>query len=118
MIDFVKVEQSVKKLKDQVNNGEIDHQTFETRLVDMIDYAADGHYWMFGHKTRHWYRHDGTQWVLDDPGKLKKLTPSNGATGSNPQQSLTNLWASVNWGWFVGSLVLLLLVATLVYTSV
>lgn len=118
MIDFVKVEQSVKQLKNQVHSGELDQQTFETRLVEMIDYAADGHYWMFGYKTQHWYRHDGQQWVPDDPGRLRKLTPSKNASISKPQQSLTDTWASVNWGWFIASLIVLMLIAGIIYNSV
>jgi len=118
MIDFIKVEQTVKALKNQVSIGEIDQQTFKDRLTDMIDYAADGYYWMYGHKTESWYRHDGQQWVPDDPGRLQNLTPSHNNPVSNASQSLAELWSSVSWGWFIAGLLIFGIMAWIVYNSI
>ncbi len=124
MINFLRVEQSVKELKSQIIAGEIDQLTFEDHLLGMIDYAADGCYWMFGHKTDNWYRHNGEQWVPDDPGKLRYLMPSSGSK-QHPQNppissSLPDLkagWKAINWGWFVASLIVLGLIAAIIYNS-
>jgi hypothetical protein len=122
MIDFSKVEQSVRKLKRQVTAGEIDQKTFEARLVEMIDFAADGYYWMFGHDSERWYRHDGQQWVPREPGKLRLLTPSQNGDQIDPLlptvgENIISEWRSVNWGWFIVSLITLSLIAWIVYSS-
>ncbi len=122
MIDFSKVEQSVRKLKRQVTAGEIDQETFEARLVAMIDFAADGYYWMFGHDSERWYRHDGKKWIPRAPGDLRKLTPSGNGDHDEPLlppvgETLVSRWRSVNWGWFIVSLVTLSLIAWAVFIS-
>jgi len=121
MIDFSKVEQSVRQLKQQVTAGNIDQATFDARLLELIDYAADGHYWMFGHKTERWYRHNGQHWIPDDPGRLRHLTPSHNPSQSNPapkEPDMGQLWNAINWPWFVASLVALGLISWLVFSSV
>jgi len=118
MIDFIKVEQSVTQLKNQLSTGEIDQRAFEKRLADLIDYAADGYYWMFGYKTGNWYRHDGQQWVPDNPGRLRELTPSKNTSAANPGSGLAALWSSVNWGWFISGLIILGFIAAIIFNSV
>ena len=134
MIHFTQVEQSVRQLKQQMVEGEIDQDAFERRLLELVDVAPDGHYWMFGHKTDSWYRHDGQQWVKKDPGKLRDLAapqddepPQHADIPGNPQplnppplngdNSLNSAWRSINWAWFVASLVIIGLVAWIVYAS-
>ena len=122
MIDFLKVELSVKELKNQVAAGAIDQQTFEGYLLEMIDYAADGYYWMFGYKSENWYRHDGEKWMRDEPGQLRYLTPSynhklDNSFSVGSGKSLESLWASINWVWFITSLIILGLIGWVVYVS-
>lgn len=114
MINFSNVEQSVRALKSQVAAGEIDQQAFESHLITMIDFAPDGCYWMFGHKSERWYRYDGRQWIPDDPGKLRKLAS---AQNIQAEQDLASLWGTVNWTWFIASLITLGLIVWIVYTS-
>ena len=131
MINFDKVEQSVKTLKQQFAAGTIDKNTFEARLLELIDFAADGYYWMFGHETERWYQHDGQEWIQKDPGNLRLLAPRE---PENPHQAtdegagglqittfsnttLTATWRSVEWGWLIMSLALLILIGWIVYTS-
>jgi hypothetical protein len=124
MINFLEVERSVQALKAQIAAGQIDQATFEACLLKLIDIAPDGYYWMFGHETETWYRHDGQQWLAADPGELVTIIPQykpparNSRTpaevGRNPGPGLETL----NWGWFVVSLIWLGLIAWIVYSSV
>ena len=118
MIDFAKVEESVKELKSQVDSGEIDQEAFESNLVDMIDYADDGYYWMFGYKTGNWYRHDGKDWIPDNPERLKKLSHNHDNAATSSPQSLADRWKTVSWGWFIAALIVLLLISWIIFNSV
>jgi hypothetical protein len=125
MINFSKVERSVRELKSQLESGKIDQVTFEDRLLQMIDVASDGYYWMFGHESERWFRHDGQQWVPDIPAKLppppedEVVTPNSNKPTSHyfPEQNLVSEWRSVNWGWFVTSLFVIGLIAWIAYAS-
>lgn len=121
MINFAKVEQRVKQLKRQVAAGEITREAFEAQLMELIDAAPDGYYWMFGHETETWYRHNGEQWVPKEPGKLRMLTPREDSSrdGRNPgAQAPAPQAEALNWGWFAASLVVLGLIGWIVYVSV
>ncbi len=112
MINFLEVEQSVKKLRQQLRQGEIDERTFEEALLDLIDQAEDGYYWMYGHETGRWYRHDGEKWVPRDPGELFVSLDNVISHESIQKNSQT-----VHWGWFVASLLVLILIAVAVFYS-
>jgi hypothetical protein len=120
MINFVEVQQAVRRLKTQLEAGEIDQTTFEAQLLELVDIAEDGYYWMFGHKTETWYRHDGQQWVIDSPGELVVRLPKkdslyyNSKTASEPPPE----WESLDWGWFLAALVFIGSIAYLTYLSV
>ena len=129
MINFSKVEQSVRELKYQVATGKINQQTFEAHLMELVDIAPDGYYWMFGHQTEMWYQHDGQQWIAKDPGKLRLLIPQDKYT-ANPEpvepvhppappneQTLSSAWRSINWAWLVVSLITLGLIASIIFSS-
>jgi hypothetical protein len=98
MINFAKVERAVYDLKKQLGTGQIDPTTFETRLLELIDVADDGYYWMFGHKTETWYRHDGHHWVVDNPGELITRTNSRNKSQYHPGNEATPDWSSIEWG--------------------
>jgi hypothetical protein len=134
MIHFSQVEQSVRELKQQMVAGEIDQDTFESHLLELVDVAPDGYYWMFGHETESWYRHDGQQWVKKDPDKLRDLAAPEDDEPTQPEDmpdnpqptdpsplgtdnSLSSAWRSINWAWFVASLLIIGLVGWIVYTS-
>jgi hypothetical protein len=118
MINFLEVERSVRALKRQYAAGQLDRATFEARLMELIDSAEDGYYWMFGHQTETWYRHDGVKWVPDNPGELITTTSSNPDNLSETANESPPDWRSLDWGWFLSSLVLLGLIGWIVYTSV
>ena len=107
MINFLEVEQSVRVLKKQVEVGTLQQDEFEARLMEMVDIAEDGYYWMFGHKTEKWYRHDGRRWIRDNPDVA--LNPT--------EQNTAPYWDSIDVGWFILSLVLLGVVSGIIYTS-
>jgi len=113
MINFAEVEKTVRELKAQLARGDIDEKTLEKRLLDMIDMADDGYYWMFGHESERWYRHDGEKWLPDDPGeKYVSLTEIEVA---NP--SLKGTLQSIDWGWFITSLIVILVIGGIIYMS-
>ncbi len=126
MIDFAKVEQSVNQLNRQITAGNIDDQTFKAHLVDLIDYAADGHYWMLGHKSKQWYKHDGQQWYLAEPGELRTLSPEVALTPHHnaqqddilfARQNLSFAWQNVDWPWFITGLGLFSVIGIIIYTA-
>ena len=124
MINFSEVEKSVKELKKQLAASEIDEQTLEDLLLDMIDVAEDDYYWMFGHESETWYRHDGEKWVPDDPGEIFVPLSEVDAAEVNapsgdlaPGQSLKAKWHSIKLGWFIISLIIIVLIGAIVYSS-
>lgn len=131
MIDFAKVERSVERLNQRHSVGTIDRRALRTHLIEMIDCAEDGYYWMVGYQTGLWYRHDGTQWLVDNPDRLKPTfplphSPSMPRDGKLPQPSLASSNHrpppaepdSVNWLWFFVGVILLSITAGVVYGSV
>ena len=127
-MNFLYVEQSVRELKRQVSAGEIDQKTFKARLLELVDVGDDGYYWMFGHNSEIWYRHDGQQWVPDNPGEfLMTLENSNHSVKTVNHQSISYLhvpqeapeidWASVDLGWFIAALAFLIFIGLVIYMS-
>ncbi|MCB0208219.1 MAG: hypothetical protein KDJ52_02750 [Anaerolineae bacterium] len=131
MIDFAEVEHAVEQLNRQFSHGALDKDTFRTHLVDTIDFADDGYYWMVGYKSGLWYRHDGTQWLVDNPDRLLTLvSQQNVITRFNDtdkvpasffasnHHSTTNQESSIDWLWLLLGIILLSFTAGVVYTSV
>jgi hypothetical protein len=104
MIDFKQVEAQVKLLERERDTGAIDQAAFQASMIDLIDVAPDGYYWMLGHKSHKWYRHDGYRWVADSPDKFSPVT------------ELVD-WDSIEIVWFVFSLVLLGTIGVIVFSS-
>ena len=48
MIKFGEVQNSVKALKEQVAADQLDDKVFEDRLLELVDVAEDGYYWILG----------------------------------------------------------------------
>lgn len=131
-MNFYQIEESVRELKRQVSAGEIDQKLFETRLLELVEVADDGYYWMFGHKSEIWYRHDGQQWVPDNPGEVlaplaSKPPPGNKVKTMNHQsisylhgpeeETLEIDWDAIDWGWFIAGLALLSFIAVVIYLA-
>lgn len=120
MISFPEVEKSVRTLKKQLAAGQIDEKTFEEKLLQLIDVAEDGYYWMFGHESERWFRHDGTHWQPDDPGKLSSTVSNLNTPSPKPHHNKQNPdpeSISVDWDWLIASLVIILAIGWIVYTS-
>lgn len=64
---FADVEQQVEVLRQQVADGLLTEKECKARMRDLMVEDADGNWWMVGHETGEWYRHDGTGWVRADP---------------------------------------------------
>lgn len=117
MIDFVKVEKTVRVLKNQVKANQLDQATFEEKLLALVDIADDGYYWMFGHKTEQWYRHNGHTWVPDSPGEMlvTPSSPSNDHHSGSDDPSLD--WSAIEVGWFALAVTLIAVLFFVVYAS-
>ena len=116
MINFAKVEASVQNLKAQFTAGHIDDKMFEDKLLELVDIASDGHYWMFGHETETWFRHDGEQWVRDVPLQAQQFSRSS-ANGKTPVEADPD-WRTISPGWFLASLVIIAAIGGIIYYSV
>jgi len=112
MINFMEVERSVRRLKRQYRRGDIDEKTLEESLLELVDKAEDGYYWMFGHETGRWYRHDGKQWVPRNPGEM--FVPLEQIL---PQDSVQTRWQEFSTGWFIVSLIVLAVIVGLILYS-
>ena len=113
MIDFGYVENSVRTLKKQVATNQINEKVFEDRLLELIDVAEDGYYWMYGHESERWFRHDGQKWVPDDPDRIvAQQTPTDADVNQNVAEEIP-----VNWTWITVSLASMVVICGIVYIS-
>ncbi len=112
MINFAEVEKSVRILTHQFANGEIGEKALEEKLLKLIDVAADGNYWMFGHRSGRWFRYDGQSWISDTPGAtlLAQAIPSI----SHEQDNLPD-WTSLDWSEVLLHLFVLLTIGGVTY---
>ncbi len=125
MINFTEVEKSVRELKTEFRQGHLDEETFEDHLLEMIDVAGDGHYWMFGHESERWFRYDGERWVpanpdefLDSPSADSQRLTADGSSGHDmTTNDVEPNWLSVNLGWFLTSLVIIVAIGGIIYYS-
>ena len=119
MINFSEIQNSVEVLKRQLAAGEIDEKTFEDRLLDMIDVAEDGYYWMFGHESGRWFRHNGEHWIPDDPSRLSSKPSQTDSLASKPapDQISEPEELPINSTWTVISLSLLVVLGGIIYFS-
>ncbi|MEW5959521.1 MAG: hypothetical protein AB1801_17490 [Chloroflexota bacterium] len=117
MINFAEVQHSVQELKNQLGTNQIDEKTFEDRLLDLIDMAEDGHYWMYGHQSERWFRHNGHKWVPDDPQRVLAMRSGPDAATSAGAVEPNEEAMNISWGWFMASLVIIFLIGAVVYSS-
>jgi hypothetical protein len=66
-MNFAEVERVVAKLRQDLATGRLTEDQFKTRLREMMVQDKRGDWWMVGYETGQWYRHDGTDWVPDQP---------------------------------------------------
>lgn len=69
---FLQATERYHDLKTRLNNGEITVNDLKQALKKLMIVDEDGHYWMIGGKSGRWYRHDGTQWIQDDPPRVEE----------------------------------------------
>jgi len=67
---FTRASTQYQELKARLDAGEISVSDLKESLKRLMIVDDQGHYWMIGGKSGRWYRHDGTQWVMDDPLKF------------------------------------------------
>jgi hypothetical protein len=92
-MNFAEVERVVAKLRQDLAAGRLAEEQFKARLREMMVQDGDGNWWMVGYETGEWYRHDGTDWVPDQP-------PGRAAAETYAPARPTDR-AQVGWGlWF------------------
>jgi hypothetical protein len=120
MIDFLQVQNSVRELKNQLAAQQIDEKTLEERLLEMIEIAEDGYYWMFGHQSERWFRYDGQKWLPDDPSKIlvvRSQKTGSPAADSTVEQNNALGDLSINWIWFIASIIIIFGIGWIIYLS-
>jgi len=115
MINFGEVQNSVRALKEQVATDQLDDKAFEDRLLELVDIAEDGHYWMYGHESERWFRHDGQKWVPDDPDRIVALRAQTDIHADNGQDVDKEI--PVNSTWFIVSLAVIAVIGGIIYFS-
>ena len=113
MIDFTHVEQSVAELKLQLTQNQLDERSFEEHLLELIDVAEDGYYWMYGHESEQWYRHNGENWMPANPAQIlaARANPVPTETGLPPDKTV------IGWVWFSAALGILIFIGATVYLA-
>ena len=64
---FLQAATRYHELKASLDAGEITVSELKQALKKLMIVDDDGRYWMIGGKTGRWYRHDGDQWLQDEP---------------------------------------------------
>jgi hypothetical protein len=77
-MNFTEVEREVARLRQDVAAGCLTEVQFKAHLREMMVEDEEGNWWMVGYETGEWYRHDGTDWVPNQP-------PGRAALGATPQ---------------------------------
>ena len=99
-MDFKQTQQAYIHLKDQLEQGHITADEFESRVNEMIVTDSAGVLWQMGVKTGKWYRYDGQGWVEDTPREFGGIdadftplvTPQNVQPYQNQEQPQGNKW--------------------------
>ena len=72
-MDFHQAEAEYKRLKTRFRAGELTEAQFKAALRDLMVQDERGDWWLIGHRTERWHRHDGDQWVeANPPGSLRE----------------------------------------------
>jgi hypothetical protein len=95
MMSFPEVEREVAKLRQDLAASRLTEEQFKAHLREMMVEDEEGNWWMVGYETGEWYRHDGTDWVPNQPpGRVTAMPVSS--LPARPAER-----AQVGWGfWF------------------
>lgn len=74
---FAQVEEEVARLRQELAAGRLTKEQFKARLHELMVQDEQGTWWMIGFKTGGWYRHDGTDWVPDQPVRHSVSKPGS-----------------------------------------
>lgn len=66
-MDFRDAESRFRRLKAQLDAGEMDADEFEVQLRRLQVIDEQGRYWMIGAQSGLWYFYDGAKWVASEP---------------------------------------------------
>jgi tetratricopeptide (TPR) repeat protein len=66
-MDFRDAESQFRRLKAQLDAGEMDADEFEVQLRHLQVIDEQGRYWMIGAQSGLWYFYDGAKWVASEP---------------------------------------------------
>ncbi|NWG17219.1 MAG: hypothetical protein HXY41_11340 [Chloroflexi bacterium] len=68
---FQETETRVRELRDQYRDGQLDRETFEAELRQLMILDDDNTWWMMGVETDKWYRFQGNEWEPATPLALR-----------------------------------------------
>ncbi len=113
---FEQTERQYLDLKAQLESGQISRQAYQDGLKQLVFKDDTGDFWMLGADSGIWYRHDGRQWVQQDPPlqgqsstSSAAATPATSATPSGGHSGLPVTWLVGGLG--CAAVVVVLLVA-------
>ncbi len=64
---YEEVERKVKVLRERYRAGYLTREQLQNELRSLMILDDDGHWWMLGLESDHWYYYDGRDWVSADP---------------------------------------------------
>jgi sulfatase modifying factor 1 len=120
-MSFESVRQQYAALRRQFAAGEITYRQLHDRLMDLVVKDRDGNEWRIDPGSGAWLRHEGRQWIEDEPspGMLDdEETEEPAGDLEEPQPMPEKGWLAGNWGWvamivagivFIGAAAFLLL---------
>lgn len=73
---FVRVEQEVARLRQELVAGRLTEEQFKARLKELMVQDEQGTWWMVGAETGTWYHHNGTNWMQAVPPGLIAPQPT------------------------------------------
>lgn len=69
-MEFSQSETEYRRLRDQLDSGQLSEAEFKARLQDLMVEDEQGRWWMIGYETGQWYVHDGEKWLPAQPPGL------------------------------------------------
>jgi len=74
-MNFTEVEQAVRQLRMQLEEGTLTRAEVDQRLKELMIQDEDGDWWMIGFDSGSWYRHVEGRWVVAEPPRESPAAP-------------------------------------------
>lgn len=70
---------TIRRAQGSVQSRELTEAEMKARLQDLMVQDEQGNWWVIGYETGRWYRHNGTNWVQEDPPGRRDQEPTAAA---------------------------------------